>query len=160
MIATNQSGMQTIQAPDLATLLWAIGKNDASDRWNLASTCINKMQNPKQFRRLRAADLSRAIWGLGQLNVTLDLELFIDNIRRYLRFTVDVTQREMFNQEAVEFVIGFSRLGIEHGKNEILTYILQDMTKRKKPLTEEQRQMIFQICHQMKYTIKTTQQIA
>ena len=149
-----REGMFPVHPPNLASLLWAMGKHECEDRWKIVPTCLKELSHHKRFIKLRAADMGRAIWGLHKMKVVSGHEEFLAKVHRYLQFTVDVTRREMFNHEVIEFAEGLASMQFSKGDHDIMAYLVRDIAKRRQSMTTEQRETFLDACRSIGYPIR------
>ena len=98
--------------------------------------------------------MGRIIWGLHKMKVVSGHREFLERVQRYLQFTVDVTQREMFNHEVIEFAEGLASMQFSKGDRDIMAYLVRDIAKRRQPMTPEQKETFLDACRAIGYPIR------
>eukprot|EP00210_Caulerpa_lentillifera_P002749 g2628.t1 len=146
-------GPGVVHSDQLAALLWSMGRHeDCVDHWSITKTFLREMNDEKRFTQLKPVDMSRSIYGLGKLAADVDYTEFMQKVRRYFQFIVDVNQRHLFNHEVVEFAQGLVLLPHRpQGVLDLVEYLLRDISKRQTPLTETQKDIIIKSCLALDY---------
>lgn len=85
-----RQGQGVVHSDQLASLVWAMGHHEVcKDHWHIIKTFLKEMKDHRRFLRLKPADMSRSVFGLGQLSPVEDYGDYLEKVRIQIQYFND-----------------------------------------------------------------------
>lgn len=142
-------GDEATSPQNVASLVWAMDRMNIEDKWGAIPAAIDVIS--EKITKLRMDEIAKVVKALGNMGVT-DYGRLMDETLKRVQMTTDYSEHLMSTQDVADFASGLASLNYENSK-EIMEYLVSDIKRRHKPLTDEQMETFKEAAKKLDFTI-------